>query len=241
MKVSLHAPRKDSHKGQNGRLLVVGGSRQYHGALLLALLSARRFVDLLYYYPPEEDPYLMTAVKSIPEVIVVEDLKILERVDCVLFGVGLGEAKFDTRKLRGARMVIDADGLKRYKDQIPEGSILTPHEGEFRMLFGMEGSETNVKAMALKHRCVILKKGPVDIISDGQRVVTNTVHNPGMTKGGTGDVLSGLVAALACTNESLKAVEAAAWIAGNAGNRLKREFGYNYCASDLAEELARRG
>jgi NAD(P)H-hydrate epimerase len=241
MKVSLHAPSKDSHKGQNGRLMVVGGSKQYHGALLLALLSARRFVDLLYYYPPEKDPYLMNAVKSIPEVLVLKDMKILDKMDCVLFGVGLGNAKFDIKRLKGPKLVIDADGLKRFKDQIPEGSILTPHEGEFRMLFGMEGTERNVKVMANKHRCVILKKGPVDIISDGDRIVTNTVHNPGMTKGGTGDVLSGLVAALACTNESLKAVEAAAWIAGNAGNRLKREFGYNFCASDLADELARRG
>lgn len=235
---SLHIPEKGSHKGENGKLLIVGGSKQYHGAPMLSILAARRFVDLVYFYPGEKDSYLISAVKTIPEVIVVDDLKKIREVDCVLAGVGLGKAKFDARQFEARKLVIDGDGLKRINGRVPKGAILTPHEGEFRMLFGKEGNSKNVKEMAKKHKCIILKKGPVDIISDGKKVVTNTVHNPGMTKGGTGDVLAGLVAALACKNNGFDAAAAATVITGHAGNLLQKRQGYNFCASDIAESLA---
>jgi hydroxyethylthiazole kinase-like uncharacterized protein yjeF len=235
---TLHVPEKGSHKGENGKLLIIGGSKDYHGAPMLAVLAARRFVDLVYFYPGEKDSHLISAVKTIPEVIVVDDLKKIKEVDCVLSGVGLGKAKFDARQFEAKKLVIDGDGLKRIKGRIPKGAILTPHEGEFRMLFGMEGNKRNVKEMAKKHRCIILKKGPVDIISDGSSLETNDIHNPGMTKGGTGDVLAGLVAALASKNDSFKAAVAAAIITGQAGNTLKERYGYAFCASDLAENLA---
>ncbi|MEW6035188.1 MAG: NAD(P)H-hydrate dehydratase [Candidatus Micrarchaeota archaeon] len=236
----LYRPPAGSHKGENGRLFILGGSRRYHGAPALSILAARRFVDLVYFYPAERGPHLMQAVKSIPEVIVVDGYDLVGKADCVLFGVGMGEAHiiFRVPDARRWKLVIDGDGLKRVKAHVPAGSILTPHEGEFRALFDMEGTAANVKRMAAKHRCVILKKGPVDIISDGKKVARNAVHNPGMTKGGTGDVLSGLVAALACKNDSFTAAVAAAKINGMAGNILMKRYGYNFCASDLADTLA---
>jgi hydroxyethylthiazole kinase-like uncharacterized protein yjeF len=246
---SLYTPPKDSRKGDNGRLIIVGGSRDYHGAPMFALLAARRFVDLLYFLPAEKDSFLISAVKTIPEAIVVDSYAspaIRGKIDCVLYGIGLGDAKppLPKPKTQNPQLVIDGDGLKRVKGKIPKGSVLTPHENEFRMLFGMEGNGGNVLGMAKKHRCVILKKGPIDIIADGRpgpgcgRVETNRIHNQGMTKGGTGDVLAGLVAALACKNDAFTAAVAGTRINGNAGNMLKKRFGYNYCASDLAEMLA---
>jgi len=262
----LYTPPKDSHKGQNGKLLIIGGSRRYHGAPMFSLLAARRFVDLMYFHPGENDSGLINAVKTIPEVMVVYDLDCLPQMDCVLFGIGLAEAGFDPAPLvpkpgtGNWKLVIDGDGLKRMKDGpgIPPDSLLTPHEGEFRMLFEMEGSVENVRKMAERHACVILKKGPVDIIADGRdgetqnpqpktrntkletqntKLVTNTIHNQGMTKGGTGDVLAGLVAALACKNDIFDAAVAGARINGYAGNLLMKKQGYNYCASDLAQLL----
>ncbi|MCI0504330.1 NAD(P)H-hydrate dehydratase [Candidatus Micrarchaeota archaeon] len=246
---SLYTPPKDSRKGDNGRLLIAGGSRDYHGAPVFALLAARRFVDLLYFLPAEKDAFLVNAVKTIPEAIVVDSYKspaIRGKLDCVLYGIGLGDAKaaLPQPKTLNTKLVIDGDGLKRVKGKIQKGAILTPHENEFKMLFGMEGSERNVLEMAKRCQCVILKKGPIDIIADGRpgpgcgRVETNRIHNQGMTKGGTGDVLAGLVAALACRNDAFTAAVAGARINGNAGNLLKKRFGYNYCASDLAEMLA---
>jgi len=136
-------------------------------------------------------------------------------------------------------VVADGDGLRLIKGKIPAGSILTPHEGEFRMLFGMEGTKRNVERMAAENSCVIIKKDPVaDVISDGKKTVLNKVHNQGMTRGGTGDVLAGLIAALACKNDIFTAAVAGTYLNGYAGNRLMKRFGYNFCASDLAEELA---
>ncbi|MDD5171969.1 MAG: NAD(P)H-hydrate dehydratase [Candidatus ainarchaeum sp.] len=237
---SLYSPPKDSRKGDNGRLLIIGGSRDYHGAPIFSILAARRFVDLVYFYPAEKDPYLIGAVKRIPEAIVVYDLKspaMRGKIDCILFGIGISNAKIAVPDLPGVKLVIDGDGLKRVRGKIPPGAILTPHENEFRMLFRIEGNARNVKMMAAKHRCIILKKGPIDIISDGKRTVTNRIHNQGMTKGGTGDVLAGLVAALACKNDAFTAAWAGAVITGNAGNMLKSKYGYNFCASELADML----
>jgi hydroxyethylthiazole kinase-like uncharacterized protein yjeF len=249
---SLYAPPKDSRKGDNGRLLVIGGGRQYHGAPVFALLAARRFVDLLYFLPGEKDAHLIGAVKAIPEAIVVDSARspaIRGKLDCVLYGIGLGDARPELPKTikpgtGGPQLVIDGDGLRLMKGRIPKGAILTPHENEFRMLFKAEGSERNVLAMARLHKCVILKKGPIDVIADGRpgagcgRVGRNRTHNQGMTKGGTGDVLAGIVAALACKNDAFTAAVAGAQINGTAGNVLKKRLGYNYCAGDLAETAA---
>lgn len=274
----MYSPPKNSRKGDNGRLLIIGGSRDYHGAPLFSVLAARRFVDLLYFQPAEKDPHLIGAVKRIPEAIVVSSADspaIRGKLDCILFGIGISNARIAIPKLetknaksktqpakleiqnaklktpntrletrgtkpetRDTKLVIDGDGLKRVKGRIPPGAILTPHENEFRMLFGIGGTVRNVRAMAKKNRCVILKKGPVDIISNGKMTVTNKIHNQGMTKGGTGDVLAGLVAALACKNDAFTAAWAGAVITGNAGNMLKRKYGYNFCASELADTLA---
>jgi NAD(P)H-hydrate epimerase len=237
----LYSPPKLSHKGQNGKLLVIGGSRRYHGAPVFSLLAARRFVDLMYFYPGENDQQLISAVKRIPEAMVVGDLRHTAEMDCVLFGIGLSDARFDVDfVLEYARsVVVDGDGLKLIKGRVPAGSILTPHEGEFRMLFGVEGTRRNVESMARESSCVIIKKDPLaDIISDGKQTVLNKVHNQGMTKGGTGDVLAGLIAALACKNDIFTAAVAGAHLNGYAGNRLVKRFGYNFCASDLADELA---
>ena len=237
--MKLHVPSKKSHKGENGKLLIIGGSRQYHGAPMLSILAARRFVDLVYLYPPDKDIVLIKAVKTIPEVIVRRSSPKLSDYDCVLFGVGLGRARFAVNSLgKAERLVVDGDGLKRIKGKILPGCILTPHEGEFRMLFGREGTQKNVKAMAKKHKCVILKKGPVDIISNGTKVVLNKVHNQGMTKGGTGDVLSGIVAALYCKNPAFESAVAGAKLCGRAGNLAKKKHGLNFCASDVADNLS---
>lgn len=237
---SLHVPLPTSHKGENGKLLVIGGSEDYHGAPILSLLAGRRFVDMLYFYPGECDELLIRAVKHIPEVIVVDDLDIIKKVDCTLFGVGLGKSEFDVSLLRECeRLVVDGDGLRKFGSKIPKNSIITPHEAEFRKLFNVPGTKENVHVMAAKYSLTILKKDPQgDIISDGNEMEINYVHNQGMTKGGTGDVLSGFVAALACKNGNFESASAGAHVVGYAGELLYKEIGFNFCASDLAEKLA---
>jgi NAD(P)H-hydrate epimerase len=247
LKKELYHPPKESHKGQNGRLLIIGGSRQYHGAAIFAIMAARRFVDLIYFYPGARDPLLLGTVKDIPEAIIIDDLNILPHIDAVLFGVGFGKAKFDVTMLDricgkhnqlNQKLVVDGDGLDLIKNKIPKGAVLTPHEGEFQDLFGMPGTKDNVRKMAREHKCIVLKKGAVDFVSDGKELYMNKTGNPGMTKGGTGDVLAGLVAALACKNDAFEAACVGAYVNGLAGNLLMRKYGYNFCASDLAGALA---
>lgn len=240
----LYVPPKETHKGMNGKLLIIGGSKQYHGAPVFSLLAARRFVDLLYFFPGDSDPHLLRAVNSIPEVINVKNASAMPAIDCVLFGIGLGNVKMKIPSVKTSktktgkrRFVIDGDGLKLAKKRIPEGAIITPHDGEFKMLFGISGTKENVKKMAKKHKCIILKKGHFDYVSDGKEVYVNKTGNPGMTKGGTGDVLSGVVAALCCKNEPFEAAVAGAYINGVAGNMLLRKYHTNFCASDLIERL----
>lgn len=237
---SLHKPGKGSHKGQNGKLLIIGGSVEYSGSPVFEALAARRFVDLLYFYPGDADPYLMNAIKSIPEVIGVYDLEKVREADCVLFGSGMGSADFDFSQIADAKkIVVDADGFRFVKHGMLDSRfILTPHAAEFERYFGVPASEKAVAMMAMKYGCTILRKGTPDVISDGKKAYKNYVHNAGMTKGGTGDVLAGLVAALACKNPNFESAVAGAYINGFAGNMLMKKYGYSYCASDLANALA---
>lgn len=231
----LRVPGKESHKGENGKLLVVAGSGEYHGAPALCVLGARRFCDLVYFIPGEDAPGALQSIHSIPEAIIPDSLP---DADCVLYGPGLGNAKFPFQALRKyGKKVIDGDGLKKIQKSWLKGTIITPHEGEFRMLFGVPGTPQSVKECAKKYSCTILKKGRVDLISDGTRLMLNKTGNAGMTKGGTGDVLSGLTAAFFCKNPPLVAAACAAYINGLAGRILYSRNSYAYCASDLADAL----
>ena len=231
----LKVPGRLSRKGENGRLLIVAGSRQYHGAPAFSILGARRFCDLTYFLPGDNSPGILQSVLPIPEPIIVSEPV---DADCVLYGPGLGTAKFPFSKLKKyKKKVIDGDGFKKITKKDLKGTLITPHEGEFRRLFGVPSTPKNVKEFARKYSCTILKKGPTDFISDGKQLIKNTKGNPGMTKGGTGDVLSGLTAALFCTNPALIAAASAAHITGLAGDILFKKYKYAYCASDLAEAL----
>lgn len=236
----LYKPERHSHKGENGKLLIIGGSAKYSGSPIFSILAARRFVDLIYFYPGETDPLLVQAVKSIPEAITVYNLEKMKAADCVLFGGGMGDSEFDASTLAGAKkIVVDAQGFEYLdKDMLDPRFILTPHVLEFERFFGVIANEKNIIEMAKKHNCTILKKGTPDVITDGKRTYKNDTHNPGMTKGGTGDVLAGLVAALACTNRNFESAAAGAYVNGLAGNLLMKKYGYSYCASDLADKLA---
>ena len=95
-----------------------------------------------------------------------------------------------------------------------------------------------VKEAAAKHRCVILLKGRVDIISDGKKVALNRTGNSGMTVGGTGDVLAGICAGFMGLGLSpFNAACAAAFVNGTIGDKLLRKMSYGFLASDFVKEI----
>jgi len=256
----------ESHKGDFGRLLIVGGSETYSGAPTLAALAALRTgVDLVYIASPRETSYAISSIS--PDLITLklegdrlgrENLPVvkrfLEKATAILIGPGLGlhrETQEAVRELikeveeRKIPMLLDADGLKAFsesKRRISTSVVFTPHTGEYRILTGKSLPENlderaeMIRMTAQDLDAVLLVKAHVDIISDGYRTKLNFTGNPGMTVGGTGDVLSGIVGAyLAQGVEPFEAAVAGAFINGAAGDFVKAEKGYHMVASDLLE------
>jgi NAD(P)H-hydrate epimerase len=144
-------------------------------------------------------------------------------------------------------MVIDADAIRPFRNAEVKGGIkgiITPHVGEFKELTGIGLPKENeercniVKEWAKKFGMTILLKGAIDIISDGERVKMNRVHNVGMTVGGTGDVLSGIVGALLSKGvEPFNAARMGAFINGMGGNLAFEEKSYGMVATDIIDKI----
>ncbi len=146
-------------------------------------------------------------------------------------------------------LLLDADGLKafaEYKWKMRSPFVLTPHAGEYRILTGKEPSEdldkraAEVQINAKNLGGVILLKGKVDVVSDGKRVKLNFTGNPGMTVGGTGDVLSGIVGTfLAQGADPFEAAVAGAFINGAAGDFVREKKGFHMVPTDILKWIPR--
>ena len=136
------------------------------------------------------------------------------------------------------KWVIDGGSLQTISpEMLPRTAIITPHKGEFQKLFGMEANGSTVSEMAKKYNIVILSKGEEDIIGSATETVVVKGGNAGMTKGGTGDVLAGLVASLYAKNDAFLSACAASYINKKAGDSLFQRVGFYFNASDLADEI----
>lgn len=241
----LYAAPAGSHKGQNGRLLVIGGSHLFHAASLWSLTVASRIVDLVHYSSvPENNESVQKAKEEFKNGIVVPRKDVesyIEEDDCILIGPGMTrdnetETLTNTllRKYPKKQWIIDAGAIQMMDvSLIPKNAILTPHHGEYAQLFG----DQDVAAAAKKHRCIVLLKGGRDIASNGKETRVIEGGNAGMTKGGTGDVLAGLIAALACKNDPFLATIAGSFINKKAGDALYEKVGPYFNATDLAGEI----
>ncbi len=254
-----------SRKGENGVVVVIGGSGVYHGAPFMTSMAAMRSgVDLVYLYVPEK---IATPIRALsPSLIVTpySDMKLTRRVasqilssvpkaDVAAVGPGLAVAKEEAlnellRGLieRGVALVLDATALQPHVLRAVRGHrvILTPHAGEFYRLFGaLPGDKIEERvAQAAKagqeHQVVILLKGPIDVITDGERVLINKTGNCAMTVGGTGDVLTGLVAGIRAKGvPPLEAAAAAAYINGLCGDAAQRDLGLHILPTDMVERI----
>ncbi len=264
----LYLPPKDSHKGENGKLTIVGGSKLFHGASLWALKIASRMVDMVFYATVEENIKLADSIKSkLYDFICIprgKEEDYIQESDAVLIGPGLvrgdkeytgtGESGNQTRKLTerllkkfpqkkwlidaGSLQVVDKSWLKPLKQV-----IITPHPKEFVTLFGVklpqeqEARVRLLKAKAKEYSCIIVVKGKEDLVCKAEECWVNKTGNEGMTKGGTGDVLAGLMAALLCKNEPFLAAQAGIFINGKAGDQLYKSKGPFFNSSDLTDQL----
>jgi len=249
--IYLPKPDKSSHKGQNGVLLIIGGSVTYHGAPVLAALAAVRFCDLVYFSSTATNNSLLKKMKlSTPNVICVSGKaakKAFAHADCILIGNGMDVSERTRKEVAAVlrskkKCIIDAAALRCLPlALLHKNAILTPHTREFEAAFGKKGTPKNAAAMAKKYGCTILLKGKKDIIASPGRLLYVSGGNAGMTKGGTGDVLAGLCAALFSHPDcpsALSAAYTASVINKKAGDIIYRAFGPNFSSEDLAGELA---
>jgi hydroxyethylthiazole kinase-like uncharacterized protein yjeF len=260
-------PRSPSaHKGDFGRLLVIGGSEVYSGApTLVSLAALRTGVDIVHLAAPAKTAYAISSMS--PDLITIKldgdnlnpsNMEILKpylgMADAVAMGPGLGlkAETIDFVKIcveevekAGKPLLLDADGLKafaRFKRPLQVPLVLTPHAGEYAILTGEtlpENQEERVLAVqktAKKLDATVLVKGKVDIICDPERAKLNFTGNPGMTVGGTGDVLSGVVGGLMAQKvDAFEAAVAGAFVNGAAGDFVASEIGFHMVATDIID------
>jgi NAD(P)H-hydrate epimerase len=219
-------PRKESHKGDNGIALIIGGG-PYTGAPALSGLAALRTgADLAIIATPKRSwqtistfspNFIVRDLES--DILTTEDLPIikelLKKCDSVIVGPGLGTSKktedavkkiIDLITQKKKALTIDADAIKPVGEKLNliknSKTVITPHADEFRKLTGIKLPENldkktqTVEQWANKLGITILLKGHIDIISNGKHTKLNITHNEAMTVGGTGDVLAGITGAL---------------------------------------------
>ncbi|MDC0159118.1 NAD(P)H-hydrate dehydratase [Candidatus Nitrosopelagicus sp.] len=266
--VEAFIPSRDnnSKKGDNGKVLIVGGSYIYHGAPVLSSLAALRSgSDLVYTCVPKINVFSTRSISPDLIVIPMADSKLTRGtvnkmlgqipvdIDSTSIGMGLAIQDVEAIKLlvkslldRNVRISLDASSLIKEILPIIEGQnvVVTPHLGEFKRLFG-ESIENDSNArlstcekFAKKHSLTILLKGQKDIITNGDISYTNSTNSPCMTVGGTGDVLSGLVAGFLSRNKNvIESASAATFVNGAVGELLQKEVGNHILASDLISKL----
>ena len=246
----LSSAKQDSHKGENGQVLIIGGSMHHHGALIFAAEAASKFCDLAYCLSTKENIPSMkkNSLHSIVDEISIENIEsYADKCSSILIGPGL-ETGENERKLVNdiainyteKNLIFDASALRLLNQKnLHENCLVTPHKNEFLSLFGTTANEKTLMAEAKKHGCTILLKGRIDLICDGDKIYRNFTGNEGMTVGGTGDMLAGLCAAFASRNSILDSARAAAFLSGMAGDMIYDEVGANFNAMDVINELAR--
>ena len=256
-----------SRKGDNGIVLVVGGSRIYHGAPILASIAALRSgTDLVFTAVPKSNIIAVRAYS--PDIIALPlpDDKLtsglVNRLMAMLpkkphaaaIGMGMSIAKPEAlvsliRQLRNAeiKLLLDASALipEILREIAGTGTIVTPHAGEYKRLFekhpgtNEDVQTSTVQTDAKDYGITIVLKGSVNIISDGVSEYTAVIKRstPAMTVGGMGDVLSGLTVGLLTKYSSFNASILGVFLNGVAASLAYERVGLHMVATDVIEDL----
>lgn len=250
----------ESHKGENGTVLIVGGGPYAGAPALTGQAALRSGADLVWVATPAT---AAPALQGYSADLIVRSLEgerlgpahgdqlgsLAADVDTVVIGPGLGEADQTRRAVRQfleratGTVVVDADALTALADGTPptEATVIaTPHRGELAAMGGPTGealTPTSLEQFAATRGAVVLAKGPTDMVSDDEQTRLNRTGHPGMTVGGTGDVLAGVTGAFAARIDPFQAAGLAAFVTGRAGERAAETRGTGLVASDLLETL----
>jgi len=249
----------DSHKGDHGKVVVVGGGPYTGAPTLTALAAMRAGADLVKVVAPERaadaaasfSPDLIThsldaerlKPRHVEEVVAETD-----DADVTVLGPGLGAAKETLTAVRELlpnldRAVVDADALREIDAAREDAEVIaTPHAGELARHVetvpdGWSERRETVADFARDKGVVTLLKGRYDVVSDGERTRVSRTGNPGMTVGGTGDVLAGVCASLAARLDAFDAACVGAFANGRAGDAVVEERDYGMTATDIVDAV----
>jgi ADP-dependent NAD(P)H-hydrate dehydratase / NAD(P)H-hydrate epimerase len=247
-------PKAEGHKFDRGHAVVLGGARMT-GAARLAARAARRVGAGLVSIACPAEAFPIYAAADPGTIVTALDtaesfggLMSDPRRNAVLIGPGAGISAGTRRRVEealeaGKALVIDADAITAFADRpadlfevLTERCLLTPHSGEFKRLFGIEGDRlSQARAAADRAGAIVLLKGADTVISrpDGIAVINGNAP-PWLATAGAGDVLAGLAVGLIAQGmPTFDAAAAAAWLHGEAATR----FGHGLIAEDIAEAL----
>jgi hydroxyethylthiazole kinase-like uncharacterized protein yjeF len=250
---------EDAHKGDHGRVLVVGGGPYTGAPALSARASLRAGADLVGVIAPERaadavasySPNFITSSLSGSSFEPQHVEKVVERAeeaDVTVVGPGLGAAEETLDAVRELlprldNAVVDADALREIDATHEDAEVIaTPHAGELGQHVegvpdGWQERRHVVERFSEEHGVVTLLKGRYDVVSDGERTRVSRTGNPGMTVGGTGDVLAGVCGSLGARLDAFDAACVAAFVNGRAGDGVVEKNGYGMTATDLAEAI----
>ncbi len=244
-------PKAGSHKGENGRVLVIGGSKLFHAASFWSACMASKLVDMVHFSSPTmENNELMRvrAKEKFWEGIVVPYEEVghyIEEDDCILIGPGMERGAATKKvvdellaKYPNKRWVVDGGALQEVDPALLTATmIVTPNFRELNILLGKitNNQTSNLKLEQLG--ATVLAKGQTDVVSSGDERLEIAGGSVGMTKGGTGDVLAGLVAGLYAKSPALASCIVASQVNKRAGEELEKKVGVFFSASDLIGEV----
>lgn len=270
MHTKLNLPAGTLHKGQNGKLLIIGGSRLFHAASLWSAQVASHLVDMVFYASTSENNlFAKTAKSNFRDGIVVERDCVLDyarEADVILLGPGLARGEKDKTRLQALldhdhnltpeqwqndtylvtnwllarfpekKFVLDAGALQMLETAyLTTRCILTPHQLELEMIKNNAAQNGQLNKL---DTVTILSKNVVDEVWQAGACQTKiSGGNEGLTKGGSGDVLAGLVAGLYCYNEALTACEWGSKALKAAGDELYQDYGPFYTTTMLCERV----
>ena len=248
--ISLPERKRDSHKGNYGRVLLMCGCEKYTGA---AFFSAQAAVNsgsgLVFLSVPDKIRSVLASKLNEPIIINRKTPKF--HPDATLLGCGIGISRKSALLVRsalsvkGSPLILDADGItlaaRMNSDlsRVPRSLILTPHEGEFQRLvpdFDRERRLEFASNFAKKNKCVLVLKGhrTITAASSGE-IYINTTGNPGMAKGGSGDILAGIITSLIGQGiPEICAAYTGVWLHGMAGDLAAEKYGeYGMTPTDM--------
>ena len=249
--------RRNSHKGQQGHLLAIGGDHGMGGAIVLAAEAALRSGAGLVSVATRAEHVPALLVRR-PEAMAhaIDDAPalaaLLDRVDAFVIGPGMGQGRWATELLHAALAtnkpgVLDADALNLLANspRTVLSAVLTPHPGEAARLLGIDTTAVQANRygaandLADKFQCAVVLKGAGSLVAAAGRITrVCPIGNPGMATGGMGDALAGIIGTLlAQGHDAFEAASVGTWLHARAGDRAALVGESGLLASDLIAEL----